>query len=191
MTAKALVTVTIGAMMLCVGADGGATIASDPLRSATRNLIDQNGRTIDARRFAGRYVLVNFIFTSCAAVCPTQTAELAQLDRTLPPAVRSRMTYLSISVDPKKDTPAKLKVYAQSLDADGPRWTFATGPHPDIARITRDFAAFRPGREATGFHTSEVRLFDPNHRMVQRYAGAPLAFRQLRSDLMTLMPRPT
>lgn len=166
-----------------------ASQATDPIRNAILHLKDQDGRTVDAARFAGNYILVNFIFTSCATTCPTQTAELVQLDRTLPRSVRSRLTFLSISVDPKKDTPAKLKLYARSLDADGPRWTFATGSRADIARITRDFAVFRPGENAAGFHTSEVRLFDPAHRMLQRYAGAPLASRQLRADLMTLMPR--
>ena len=172
--------------LACAGTTGGAAPRDDAIRSATKGLVDQNGRPVAPTRFDDRFVLVNFIFTSCGSTCPIQTAELARFERSLPPAVRAKLSLLSISVDPTHDTPKKLQTYAQAFGAQPRRWTFATGTPMEIARITRDFAAFRPGADATAFHTSEVRLFDRRHRMIQRYNGAPLAAQQLRADLLAL-----
>ncbi len=155
----------------------------------TSTLIDQSGRPIPSARFAGKFVLVNFIFTECGSTCPTQTAELVRFDRSLPPAIRAKLMLLSISVDPANDTPRQLKTYAQTFGIDGRRWSFATGRPDQIQRITSAFAAMKPGAGDRNFHTSEVRLFDPQQRMIQRYAAAPLAERQLRADLIALATR--
>lgn len=172
----------IGGMVNPIAAAAGP----DMLAPITVGLVDQDGRPLTAARLAGRFVLVNFIFTGCGSTCPTQTAEIAKFDAALPPAVRARLAIVSISVDPANDSPAVLKRYAGLFHADRRRWTFASGDVATIARIAREFAAFRPGDAGAAFHTSDVRLFDLRHRMIQRYASAPLAERQLRADLMTL-----
>jgi protein SCO1/2 len=158
----------------------------DLITSIVTGLVDQANRPVTGARFAGRYVLVNFIFTGCGSTCPTQTADLARFERSLPAALRRQVTLLSISVDPANDTPRQLRTYARAFGVEGQRWTFATGPITDIQRITRDFSALKPGQTATAMHTSEVYLFDRRHRMIQRYNGAPLAARQLRGDLIAL-----
>ncbi len=175
-------------LLTCAAASGTAATpdAADPVRQLIRGLVDQNGRAVDPGRFGGRYVLVNFIFTTCGSTCPTQTSDLARFDRELPTAIRQRVTLLSISVDPTHDTPTAMKAYANMFDADTRRWTFATGNPARIAQIMRQFGAFRPGRDSVAFHTGDVRLFDAHHRLIQRYAGAPLAGKRLREDLMAL-----
>lgn len=169
-----------------VNAAAPVATGQDMLAPITSGLVDQYGRPLTAARLAGKFVLVNFIFTGCGSTCPTQTAELAKFDASLPPALRARLAIVSISVDPANDTPAVLKRYASLFHADGRRWAFVTGNPARLAQIARSFAAFRPGDATAAFHTSDVRLFDPRHRMIQRYAAAPLAERQLREDLTTL-----
>lgn len=151
-----------------------------------RGLVDQDDRPFDPRQFAGRLVIVNFIFTGCGTTCPTQMAQLARFDQSLPPAQRRRLMLLSVSVDPAHDRPAQLRTYGKLFGTDGRRWRLLTGSPQDIARVTRSFAAMRPGEANAAFHTSEVRLFDARHRMIQRYAGAPLAEAQLRADILVL-----
>lgn len=159
----------------------------DPLYEMFEGLIDQNGRPINVDRFAGRFVLVNFIFTGCGTSCPTQTAELARFHKALPPSLRSRVTVLSISVDPGNDKPARLKAFARAHGADPKLWTFATGRPDRIMRVVRKFVALRPQDNSSALHTTEVRLFDTRHRMIQRYSGVPLAARQIRADIDALV----
>ncbi len=158
----------------------------DTLTPLLPGLIDQAGRPVTAARFAGRSVLVNFIFTRCGSTCPMQTAQLARFDRDLPPALRDTVALLSVSVDPQNDTPAALGRFARRFGADTRHWSFVTGRPQDVARLTSTFSAMRPGGGGFGFHSSELWMFDARHRMIQRYAGAPLSDARLRADLLTL-----
>lgn len=161
--------------------------ANDPMSVMLRNLVDQSGRPADDGRFVGRYVLVNFIFTTCGTTCPTQAAELARFDKSLPASLRAKVMYLSISVDPGNDKPDRLRAFAKAYGSDPRRWAYVTGRPDRIMRLVRNFAAMRPLDKDASLHTTEVRLFDPHHRMIQRYSGVPLASRQIRDDLEALI----
>ena len=180
-----LPTLTIAALAACSLAQAKPA-ASDAFPAVLTGLRDQNGRPFAAASVADRFVLVNFIFTGCGSTCPTQVQQLSRFERSLPPALRAKLAIVSISVDPTHDTPPALRRYAKAMAVDGRHWQFLTGTMPQIVRVTRAFSAMRPDQVDTAFHTSEVRLFDRRRRMIQRYAGAPLAATQLREDLLAL-----
>lgn len=99
-------------------------------------VVTQDGRTV---RFyddliKGRTVLISFIYTSCPTICPVVTARLSQVQDKLGDAVGRDVFFVSISIDPETDTPAKLKAYAQTFGA-GAGWTFVTGDGPTIAML--------------------------------------------------------
>jgi protein SCO1/2 len=101
-------------------------------------VIDQNGRTL---RFyddvlAGQRVVVSFIFTTCRDVCPLITARLAQVRERLGPDLHDEIRFVSISVDPKTDTPTRLKEYAEAFGI-GSNWLFLTGTEADIQLIRK------------------------------------------------------
>ena len=78
-----------------------------------------------------KVVAINFMFTSCQAVCPTETARLRQVQRLLGDRVGKDVHMYSISIDPARDTPAALAAYARKFDV-GPGWTFLRGSKEDI-----------------------------------------------------------
>lgn len=89
-------------------------------------------------------VYLNFIFTSCGAVCPVMTAIFAHLDRRLQDrAPGARL--LSVSIDPQEDTPARLRDYAAEHQAS-PRWRFLTGATAASEQVQRAFDAWRADR---------------------------------------------
>jgi protein SCO1/2 len=99
-------------------------------------VVTQDGKTV---RFyddliKGRTVLISFIFTSCPNICPVVTARLAQVQDKLGDAMGRDVSFLSISIDPETDTPAKLEAYAKTFGA-GAGWTFVTGDGPTIAML--------------------------------------------------------
>jgi protein SCO1/2 len=95
-------------------------------------------------------VLISFMFTSCTAQCPRETANLAKLQRVLGTHAGRDLFMISISVDPVHDTPSVLQRYAQTFEAK-PDWTFATGRAVDIVRIQRQLGAYqRDGSPHTG-----------------------------------------
>lgn len=90
-------------------------------------LTDQNGKQVTLETLKGRPWIADFVFTNCAGPCPVMTAKLAGMQKTVPDAVR----FVSVSVDPKADTPPVLKAYAEKFKADESRWHFLTSPDAD------------------------------------------------------------
>jgi len=86
-----------------------------------------------------RPVVMQFVFTTCATICPVLSASLAQAkDGLLDAHPETRL--VSVSIDPEHDTPARLRDYAAKHDA-GAEWTFLTGRLADVDRVIRAFDA--------------------------------------------------
>ena len=86
-------------------------------------------------------VMLNFIFTTCTAICPPMSATFAQVAQKMD-AEGEVMQLISISVDPEYDTPGVLKKYAKQFEA-GSQWKLFTGPTGNSILIQRAFDAYR------------------------------------------------
>ena len=100
------------------------------------SLSDQDGQPFSSAEMAGKIWVVDFVFTSCSEVCPRLTAEMARLQTYLQNrGADGRVHLLSITVDPARDTPARLKAYATGFRADPKIWRFATGSSKQIEDV--------------------------------------------------------
>ncbi len=106
------------------------------------SLTERSGRRIRRDDLLGHVAVIDFIYTECTETCPTQSLQLAQLQKEF--AAASDLRLLSISIDPRHDTPAVLARYAARYGADD-RWWFLTGDQHEIYCLARD-----------GFHLSVV-----------------------------------
>ena len=120
----------------------GETSADDRLERARsyfgdEKLTDQNGLT---HRFvsdllSNRIVLINVIFTDCRDACPMQTQKLQWVRKQLGEDFGSRIIFLSLSVDPKRDDPSMLKTFADKQQANVDGWKFLTADEAVMIRI--------------------------------------------------------
>lgn len=106
-------------------------------------LLDMNGAEVSLREglSGNEPVMLNFIFTSCTAICPVMTATFHDVQKMLGEE-SDRVRMVSISIDPENDTPARLKEYADKFQA-APRWRMLTGSVPDSVAVQRAFGVFR------------------------------------------------
>ena len=89
-------------------------------------LEDQDGRPFLLGAYRGRSVAVDFVYTQCQSVCPLLSAGFQRLDREdRERPTEKRLQLVTISFDPARDTPARLREYAARYGADGDRWRFA------------------------------------------------------------------
>jgi protein SCO1 len=79
----------------------------------------------------GKTVLINFMFTTCAGICPPMTANLKKVQDYLKGHVGRDVNMISITVDPTVDTPATLKKYADGYKIN-PGWFFLTGKKENV-----------------------------------------------------------
>jgi protein SCO1 len=127
-----------------------AVAAPDTLRVSTAayrvpdvKLVRQDGTatSLEQEMNDGRPVVLNFIFTSCEAICPLMTHIMAEFQRKLG-AESSQVHLMSISIDPEQDTPARLREYAKRYAA-GPGWNFYTGSAAASVTAQKAFNVFR------------------------------------------------
>lgn len=88
------------------------------------SLLDQNGDAVARRDLLGAVHVVNFVFTSCPDVCPLLSAQMKSVAERLE---GTATRFVSVTVDPKRDTPERLKSYGARYGAEAPRWRFLTG----------------------------------------------------------------
>ncbi len=105
------------------------------------SLTGRGGRPVEGRDLRGKVWIANFIFTHCSETCPLQGSQMARLQADL--AGEGDVRLVSVTVDPKRDTPKVLARYADRLGALPGRWLFLTGGKEAIYRLARE--GFRLG----------------------------------------------
>lgn len=93
-----------------------------------------------------KVVVLNFIFTACSMSCPLQSASLAQVQKLLGAKMGKQVVFVSVSLDPYSDTPARLREFANAHRA-GAGWHFFTGDPRSIDELRQGFNAFDPRRD--------------------------------------------
>ncbi len=90
-------------------------------------LTDQAARPFGTRELAGKVWVADFVFTSCQQACPLLSQRMQEVGRRTK-HLGPDFHLVSISVDPERDTPARLAEYAARYSANPVRWSFLTGP---------------------------------------------------------------
>jgi protein SCO1/2 len=100
-------------------------------------VVTQDGKTLNFYDdvIKGKRVVVSFIYTNCPDICPLTTARLTQVEDVLHDQMdRGELYFISMTVDPVRDTPEKLKEFSKAFGT-GPGWLFLTGKPEDIRLI--------------------------------------------------------
>ncbi len=106
-------------------------------------LLDQDGRSV---RFvsdviAERIVVMTFIYTNCTTVCPVISAIFQQVQAEFGERLGKDVVMVSVSVDPGRDTPERLKAYALKYRAQ-PGWIFLTGGKHVVDKVLEGLGAY-------------------------------------------------
>jgi len=125
------------------------------------SLIDAKGDSVQLSDLvAGRQqrpVIMQFIFTSCANVCPVMSTILRAVQNDLVGKAR----LISISIDPEFDDANKLQSYARKFDAQ-PHWRFFTGEINDIISLQKQIDIYQQNKmrhQPVTFFLLNQRLF--------------------------------
>ena len=137
-------------------------------------LIDQDGKPVTDKDFAGKYRLMYFGYTFCPDVCPTDVARIARglkAYEAARPARGARVQPIFITVDPGRDDPSALKPFVAAF-------------HPRLIGLTGTTAQVDAMKKAYGIYSRQVATSDPANYLVDHFAviylfgpdGAPIAF---------------
>ena len=112
-------------------------------------LIDENYDYYSLKKGAHDVIVVAFIFTTCPDVCPVITSNLVSAEQQLDGV---DYQFISITVDPATDSPAKLRSYMQNYGAS---WPHLTAELEDIKAVWDDFMV--------QVNTTEIQNHDHDH----------------------------
>jgi protein SCO1/2 len=127
-------------------------------------LTTQDGAVVHFRDLLrDKVVAIDLIYTHCTFSCPLVTARLVQVHRLLGERMGKEIVFLSITLDPKRDTPEVLKAYAEKFHA-GAGWLFLTGQKEDIDLISRRLGllSYDPTPVNRDGHTPELMIGNPS-----------------------------
>jgi protein SCO1/2 len=154
-------------------------------------LTSQDGARVSLADFRGKVVAVTFIFTSCADTCPLLTAKMAQVQDELGSEFGTRIAFVSITVDPERDTPEVLKQYAQTFDANLAGWTFLTGDPAALREVERSYGVFAAkAPDGNVDHTFLTSIVDRQGTLRVQYLGVRFDPQEFRGDLLGLLDEP-
>lgn len=162
---------TAAVMMLATGGPGPRPAAAGDVGGAFA-LTDQDGRRVTEADFRGRYLLLFFGFTNCPDVCPLTLQRIADA-LNAHPALKERLTPVLVTVDPERDTPAKLKEYVGFF---GPEFRALTGTPEEIAAVLKAYKVYAKRTELPGSalgytmdHSSLIFLYGPDGTFVTAF----------------------
>jgi protein SCO1/2 len=188
----ALAVVALTALVLVMlGADARNTASEPPLPKIAPApdfaLISQDGMPVRLADFRGRVVAVTFIFTLCSATCPVLTPMMSFVQDRLGDDFGSKIAFISITVDPERDTPDVLKEYAKAFGANPAGWTFATGMPDAVQDVTRRYGVYAAKNENGDVdHTFLTSIVDPKGILRVQYLGVRFDPEEFRRDLVSL-----
>jgi protein SCO1 len=155
-------------LALVVGTSIAAT-PGDSLYKLEVPLTDQAGRAVTLDVHRGKPVLVTMFYGSCPHVCPILISTMQRLERELPEAQRGRLRVLMVSLDPERDTPAKLTEVAGRHGVDLKRWTLARAGEADVRRLAAALGIqYRQLPDGEFNHATVITLLDPDGRIRKR-----------------------
>jgi protein SCO1/2 len=112
------------------------------------SLLAEDGKPFGRDDLLGRVWIVDFVYTSCSDACPRLQTKMKKLqDRLIPLEQGGNIGLLSVSVDPERDTPQKLKEYGETFGARAGLWRSLTGDQKEVERTV-----------VRGFHTAMAKM---------------------------------
>jgi protein SCO1/2 len=151
-------------------------------------LTSQDGAQVSLTDLRGKVVAVTFIYTRCTDTCPILTPMMSFVQDRLGGDFGKKIAFVSITVDPERDTPDVLKAYAQAFGANLDGWAFLTGAAEPIRDVTRSYGVFA-AKTADGNvdHSFLTSVIDPNGILRVQYLGARFDPEEFRRDLLSLV----
>jgi protein SCO1/2 len=143
-------------------------------------LTNQNGKPYEFGKDETKLKLVEFVYTHCPNICPTTTLKMADLKKDLVRAgvFGKKIEYVTITIDPYRDTPEILKGYMKGFEIknDG-NWVFLTGDQDNMKRDQKRIKEvanalqfqFKDPGNGQFVHSTFTYLVDGNNKFIAKF----------------------
>ena len=155
------------------------------------DLVDQTSAPVTLSSLKGKVVAVTFIYTRCPLpdYCPRMVENFRAIRTRFAERMDRDLVLLTISFDPKYDTPQMLSTYATANRAGGPGWHFLTGESAKIERVCNAFGIQFYPDEGLITHSLETAVIDRDGRLAATVEGKSFTPQQLGDLIRAVLER--
>jgi len=151
-------------------------------------LTQQDGKRLALKELRGKVLAITFIFASCTDTCPLLTAKMAGLQNRLGSDFGSKVFFVSITVDPERDTKEVLKRYAEAHKANLAAWAFLTGTQSEIRDVAKRYGIYyKKTPRGDVDHTFLTSLVDQSGTLRVQYMGVQFKPDEMLRDIQNLV----
>jgi protein SCO1 len=148
------------------------------MKAPSFSMTNQNNQMISDRDMLGKVYVVEFFFTSCPTICPVMSHNLRNIEDEIK---NPNLGFISVTIDPKRDTPARLLEYANQIGVKSPNWHHLTASRDEIEKLADQFNIYVGKDETTAEglnHSGKLALVDKQGNIRSRYdkMGVPILF---------------
>lgn len=150
-----------------------ATASTGSLYVLDQSWTDQTGNVVHLADLAGRPRVVAMAYTSCVYACPRIIAEMKRIEAALADVDPARAPgFVLFSIDPARDTPARLAEFAAEAGLDPVRWTLLTAPDDEVLELSVLLGVKYRATESGDFaHSNLVTVLDGEGAVRARVEG--------------------
>jgi protein SCO1/2 len=147
-------------------------------------LVDQYGQQVSLASLKGKPVLFDFFYTTCPGPCLVLTARMRSIAEKLGSELGSRVSFVSVTVDPERDNPSQLLAYAREQRAERKGWLFLTGAPAQVDKLMAQFK-LRREHESDGSvaHVLEFFLVDADGHLLYQYLASEVPPARIAGDI--------
>lgn len=134
-------------------------------------LTDQDGKDFRLKKFAGKPLVISFIYRSCGNICPTITMNLENTIKEAGKDFGVKFNAITISLDADNDTPQRMKEYGSNFTNDFKSWRFATADKDTIDRLAKDIGFYYKKIDGGFDHLNLTTIVDKDGKIYKQVYG--------------------
>lgn len=151
---------------------------------------NQNGKELQLTELRGNTLVMVMIYTSCKSACPRLVADMRNIEQQIPEDEKKNVKFVFVSIDPKTDTPKRLKAFAEENQMNSEQWLFLRSTEEN----TREFAAvlavnYKKISPIDFSHSNIISVFNPEGELKYQQEGFENSYAKTVSEILKQVPK--
>ncbi|MEO8933938.1 MAG: SCO family protein [Xanthomarina sp.] len=147
-------------------------ISEESIFNLTSKWHTQDAEEIQLEDLKGKTLVMVMIYTSCKAACPRLVADMRNIEAQIPKKNINNLRFVLVSIDPKTDTPERLKSFSKENLMDAEHWTFLQGTESSVQEFANVLAVKYKKISPIDFsHSNIISVFNSNGELEHQQEG--------------------
>lgn len=147
-------------------------ISDESIFNLTSKWHTEEGKEIQLENLKGKTLVIVMIYTTCKAACPRLVADMRNIEAKIPKKNIKDLSFVLVSIDPKTDTPERLKAFAKENFMDDEHWTFLQGTESSVREFANVLAVKYKQISPIDFsHSNIISVFNSGGELIHQQEG--------------------